>query len=504
MPRTLAFVSTLLLAAFCALPAQADSFIMRLLNKPVPGGVAVVDLGEEGPPPRAFYQGKPVLVVREEGRRWIAVVGIPLSTKPGPQKLEVRAATGNHEERFSVGSKHYREQRITLKNKRQVNPLPEDLKRIERELAEQTAAYRRFSPGLPSNLMLERIGPRRWIACLMLVWGCLSTAMLLVETARGFYLLRFLLGVAEAGFFPGILVYLNRWFPARRRGQITALFAIAVPMAGVIGGPLSGWILEGFHDALGLRGWQWMFLIEGLPVVLLGVVVWCSLPESFERVTWLSDEQKHLLREELAGEEQRKTITSFSGIFSNPQVWLLVAIYFAVMLAVNTIAFWMPSLIHGAGIAQDSRIGMLSAVPYLAGCAFMIFIGRSSDRLRERRWHLGIPLLMAAAGLSLAALAPTSAWLVMGGLVIAGMGASAALPMFWQLPPAFLSSATLAAGIALISSFGSIAAFLAPYLIGWMRDTTQSASLALYLLAILIALGAGLVLRTPAAVVNPR
>lgn len=318
------------------------------------------------------------------------------------------------------------------------------------------------------------------------------------------YLLRFLLGVAEAGFFPGILVYLNRWFPARRRGQITALFAIAVPMAGVIGGPLSGWILEGFHDALGLRGWQWMFLIEGLPVVLLGVVVWCSLPESFERVTWLSDEQKHLLREELAGEEQRKTITSFSGIFSNPQVWLLVAIYFAVMLAVNTIAFWMPSLIHGAGIAQDSRIGMLSAVPYLAGCAFMIFIGRSSDRLRERRWHLGIPLLMAAAGLSLAALAPTSAWLVMGGLVIAGMGASAALPMFWQLPPAFLSSATLAAGIALISSFGSIAAFLAPYLIGWMRDTTQSASLALYLLAILIALGAGLVLRTPAAVVNPR
>ncbi len=201
-------------------------------------------------------------------------------------------------------------------------------------------AYALF--GLPSNLMLERIGPRRWIACLMLVWGCLSTAMLLVETARGFYLLRFLLGVAEAGFFPGILVYLNRWFSARRRGQITALFAIAVPMAGVIGGPLSGWILEGFHDAPGLRGWQWMFLIEGLPVVLLGVVVWCSPPESFERVTWLSDEQKHLLREELAGEEQRKTITSFSGIFSNPQVWLLVAIYFAVMLAVNTIAFWMP------------------------------------------------------------------------------------------------------------------------------------------------------------------
>ncbi|VFT55478.1 2-oxo-hepta-3-ene-1,7-dioic acid hydratase [Pseudomonas aeruginosa] len=241
-----------------------------------------------------------------------------------------------------------------------------------------------------------------------------------------------------------------------------------------------------------------MFLIEGLPVVLLGVVVWCSLPESFERVTWLSDEQKHLLREELAGEEQRKTITSFSGIFSNPQVWLLVAIYFAVMLAVNTIAFWMPSLIHGAGIAQDSRIGMLSAVPYLAGCAFMIFIGRSSDRLRERRWHLGIPLLMAAAGLSLGG-PGTDQRLAGDGRPgdrrdgrqrrPADVLANCRRPSF-PAPPWPPESP-------LISSFGSIAAFLAPYLIGWMRDTTQSASLALYLLAILIALGAGLVLRTP-------
>ena len=229
-------------------------------------------------------------------------------------------------------------------------------------------------------------------------------------------------------------------------------------MAGVIGGPLSGWIPEGFHDALGLRGWQWMFLIEGLPVVLLGVVVWCSLPESFERVAWLSDEQKHLLREELAGEEQRKTITSFSGIFSNPQVWLLVAIYFAVMLAVNTIAFWMPSLIHGAGIAQDSRIGMLSAV--------------LPRRLRLHDLHR--PLFRPLARAPLAprhSVADGRRRSQPGGpgadQRLAGddrpgdrrMGASAALPMFWQLPPAFLSSATLAAGIALISSFGSIAAF---------------------------------------------
>ncbi|QBF26428.1 MFS transporter [Pseudomonas tructae] len=363
-------------------------------------------------------------------------------------------------------------------------------------------AYALF--GVPSNMALDRIGPRRWIATLMVVWGTLSTSMLWVESAQGFYVLRFLLGMAEAGFFPGILVYLNRWYPARRRGQITALFAIAVPMAGVVGGPLSGGILELFHDAAGLRGWQWMFLIEGAPVVLLGLVVLKCLPDSFESVSWLSSEQKQRLREQLSQEEQRKSITSFAGILRDSQVWLLVAVYFAVMLAVNTLAFWMPTLIHGAGIGSDGRVGLLSAVPYLAGCFFMIACGRSSDRQRERRWHLCVPLLMSAIGIAMAGLVPGNPVLVLGGLIIAGMGASAALPMFWQLPPAFLSNTTQAAGIALISSFGSIAAFLAPYLIGWMRDTTQSASLALFVLALFITLGGLLVLRTKAAIVNPQ
>lgn len=362
-------------------------------------------------------------------------------------------------------------------------------------------AYALF--GVPSNLALDRVGPRRWIASLMVVWGILSTSMLLVNSAVEFYSLRFLLGMAEAGFFPGILVLLNRWYPARRRAQVTALFAIAVPMAGVLGGPLSGGILEAFHDVGGLRGWQWMFLIEGAPVVLLGLVVLKYLPDTYESVSWLTDDQKTQLRDQFHSEEQRKAITSFSGILKDSQVWLLVAIYFAVMLAVNTLAFWMPSLIHGAGIGSDGKVGLLSAVPYLAGCFFMIACGRSSDRHHERRWHLLVPLLMSATGIAIAGLLPQSPLLVLSGLVIAGMGASAALPMFWQLPPAFLSNSTQAAGIALISSFGSIASFLAPYLIGWMRDNTDSASLALYVLAALIALGAVLVLRTQAATVNP-
>ena len=363
-------------------------------------------------------------------------------------------------------------------------------------------AYALF--GVPSNMALDRVGPRRWIATLMMVWGALSASMFLVDSAAGFYGLRFLLGVAEAGFFPGILVFLNRWYPAGRRAQITALFAIAVPMAGVIGGPLSGGILESFHNVGGLRGWQWMFVIEGVPVILLGLVVLKCLPDSFETVTWLAPQQKQQLREQLNHEEQRKSITSFSAILRNPQVWLLVAVYFAVMLAVNTLAFWMPTLIHGAGIGSDGKVGLLSAIPYLAGCFFMIGCGRSSDRHRERRWHLCVPLWMAAIGIAMAGLSPANPIPVLAGLIVAGMGASAALPMFWQLPPAFLSNSTQAAGIALISSFGSIASFFAPYLIGWMRDTTHSASLALYVLALLIALGGFLVLRTQASIVNPQ
>lgn len=362
-------------------------------------------------------------------------------------------------------------------------------------------AYALF--GVPSNLMLERIGPRRWIATLMVVWGTLSASMLLIESSSAFYLLRFALGAAEAGFFPGILVYLNRWYPAGRRAQVTALFAIAVPLAGVVGGPLSGAILAFMHDAAGLRGWQWMFLLEGAPVILLGLVVLAALPERFELVHWLDDRQKAALRAQFGSEEQRKTVTSLGGVFSSPAIWLLVAVYCAVMLAVNTLAFWMPSLIHGAGIGSDASVGMLSALPYLAGCVFMLACGRSSDRQRERRWHLCVPLLMAAAGIGITGLAPQQPWPVMGGLMLAGMGASAALPMFWQLPPAFLNARTQAAGIALISSLGSIASFAAPYFIGWVRDTTQSASLALYALACFITLGGLLVLRTRAVIVNP-
>ncbi|WP_454814229.1 MFS transporter [Labrys neptuniae] len=363
-------------------------------------------------------------------------------------------------------------------------------------------AYALF--GVPSNLMLDRLGPRRGITLIMLVWGVLSASTFLVTSAQQFYGLRLLLGIAEAGFFPGVLVYINRWFPQRRRGQITALFALAVPAAGLLGGPISGSILESFNTIAGLRGWQWMFLLEGLPVILLAFVVYAALPGTVRDASWLTEPQKDHLMATLAAEQKPTANISLSQCIRDPRVWQLVGIYFAVMLAVNTIAFWTPALINGAGITSDIRIGLLSAVPYLAGCVFMLAVGLSSDRFRERRWHLCIPLLMAACGLAIVGLDPGNPVSTMLGLTLAGMGASTSLPLFWQLPPAFMSAAVLAAGIAFVSSLGNVAAFLAPYFIGWMRDATQSSSLALYCVAALIAIGSLAVLRLPPSLVNPR
>ncbi|WP_236531132.1 MFS transporter [Pseudomonas syringae] len=356
-------------------------------------------------------------------------------------------------------------------------------------------SYAMFS--VPSNLALVKFGPRRWIAFLMFAWGAMSTAMFLVTTPMEFYVIRFCLGAAEAGFFPGILYYINCCFPKHYRGRVTALFALAVPIAGILGGPLSGGIIVGFHHLMGLSGWQWMFLIEGFPVVLLGLVVWKYLPDTLAKVKWLSPEEKSYAIAAVSQAHEGPKASSFREIICTKNIWVLVCIYFAVRLSVNTTAFWLPTFIHGTGIGNDGVVGLLSAIPYIFGAGFMIFMGRSSDLNDERRWHLSISLLMAAIGLMVAGAFPTNTWIVMIALIVLGMGSSAALSMFWQLPPTFIAPAVLAGGLGLISSFGSIASFLAPSLIGWVRDTTQSSALALYVLGVLIAIGAGLVFATP-------
>lgn len=363
-------------------------------------------------------------------------------------------------------------------------------------------AYALF--GLPSNMALDKFGAKRWICTIMILWGLLSAGMFMVKTEEQFYAVRFLLGAAEAGFFPGIMLYITRWFPRRRRATMTAWFALAVPIAGILGGPVSGMIIDGMNNIGGLRGWQWMFILEGIPVVLLALLVLKYLPDTIAGATFLTEDEKKILSDELNSEEKSKTetATSFMGIFFNKYVWILVIVYFAVRLSVNTLSYWMPTFIHGAGISSNTAVGFLSAAPYIFGLLFMLFIGYSSDRTGERRMHLFICMLMSAVGLALAGVMSSSIIAVIIGLSIACMGANAALPLYWQFPPAFLSAATLSAGLAIISSFGSVASFAAPYMIGWMRDNIADPGMALYIISFMIVIGAFIVLSVPAKQVN--
>lgn len=354
-------------------------------------------------------------------------------------------------------------------------------------------AYMLF--GVPSNIMLEKLGPRRWIAVIMVSWGILSAATMFITNHIEFYTLRFLLGMAEAGFFPGILIYINRWFPSRRRGKITAMFTLAVPLASVLGAPISGWIIDYFHGSSGMHGWQWMFLLEGIPVVLLGIVILCYLPEHYKNVNWLSDEEKQQLELEQQGEELNKTSMPLSAFIKNSKLWLLFGIYFAVMLGINANNFWIPNLIKTSGIETETTVGLLTSLCWGLSCIFMILTGMSADHYNERRWHLIVPLLMAAIGFVGTGIFTNNTFLVVTFLSISIMGAATALPMFWQLPPMFLTSKDAISGIALVSSLGNLAGFLAPYLIGWVKDMTGgSPSIGLYLLALMIVAGAALVI----------
>lgn len=336
---------------------------------------------------------------------------------------------------------------------------------------------------------------------MMLFWGVTSTAMMFAQNSTHFYILRFLLGVAEAGFFPSIIVYINRWFPSRSRGKITAMFTLAVPLASVLGAPLSGWIIQTFHASANLHGWQWMLMLEGVPVILLGIIILCYLPDKFSRVAWLSEKEKQLLNKELNFEEKKKiehSQESFICFLKDPKLLILFGVYSAVMLGMNAVNFWMPDLIGSTGVDNKTNVGLLTAIPWFLACIFMVATGASADRHNERRWHLIIPLLMVTIGFIGAGIFYNNLYILMIFLCIATMGTGTSLPMFWQIPPAFLIAKNVAIGVAFISSLGNLASFLAPYLIGWVKNYTGSASIGLYILAILIALGASLLLLIPA------
>ncbi|MBB5609118.1 MULTISPECIES: MFS transporter [unclassified Janthinobacterium] len=361
--------------------------------------------------------------------------------------------------------------------------------------------------GVPSNLLLHKLGARKVIGTLMIAWGIASACLMFVTTPSAFYILRFITGMFEAGFFPGIVLYFTNWYPASRRGRIMGLFMSAIPISGLLGSPLSGWMMEFFSDHHGLAGWQWMFLLQGIPTVVLGLLVYVLLNDGIQQATWLNGEEKRLLLADLADDERQRraganTVDSFASVLKNGQVWMLGLVYFCIQMGVYAINFWLPTIVKSLGYSSPVTVGWISAIPYLCASIFMICVGRSADRHKERRWHLSGPLLMALCGLMLATQAHGNVVIAMIGLSLATMGVLSGLPMFWPLPTAFLGSAAAAGGLALINSLGQIAGFVSPFLVGWIKDATGSTDVALYILSAVLLLGAILVLRVPAKTVN--
>jgi MFS transporter, ACS family, tartrate transporter len=346
---------------------------------------------------------------------------------------------------------------------------------------------------VPSNLALEKFGASRWIARIMITWGIISALMAVVSGVWSFYGVRFLLGVAEAGFFPGIILYLTYWYPAEYRARFLAAFAIAVPVSTVIGAPVSG-LLLGLDGAMGLQGWQWLFIIEGVPSVLLGIVTWFYLADRPAKADWLSAEQKAWLAAKLESEvaaKQAATHLTLGQALSSPKVIALSLVYFGFVAALYGMQFWLPTIVKAFGFS-NAQTGFVTAVPYLFGTVAMILWARHSDATRERVMHVGAPLLLTAAALGVCGYV-TDPMTTMVVLTVAAIGVFCTFGVFWTLPTAWLSGTAAAGAIALINSIGNLAGFAGPYLIGWVKETTGSTSSGLCVLAVLPLLGGLLV-----------
>jgi MFS transporter, ACS family, tartrate transporter len=338
---------------------------------------------------------------------------------------------------------------------------------------------------VPSNLALEKFGASRWIARIMVTWGIISALMATVSGETSFYVLRFLLGVAEAGFFPGIILYLTYWYPAEYRARFLAAFAIAVPVSTVIGAPISG-LLLGLDGVMGLRGWQWLFILEGIPSVLLGIVTWFYLTDRPEKADWLTGEQKAWLKAKLDAEiatKQAAKHLTLAEALSSPKVITLSLVYFGFVGALYGMQFWLPQIVKAFGLT-NAQTGFVTAIPYLFGTIAMILWARHSDATRERVAHVGGPLLLTALALAVSSYI-TDPTITMAVLTVAAIGVFCTFAVFWTLPTAWLSGTAAAGGIALINSIGNLAGFGGPYLIGWVKDATGNTSTGLLVLSLL-------------------
>ena len=329
---------------------------------------------------------------------------------------------------------------------------------------------------VPSNLLLEKIGAKKTIMRITIGWGLVCIAQMFVTTPTMFYFLRFLLGVFEAGFYPGIILYLTYWYPTTRRARAFGLFMSASALAGVIGGPLAGAIMTGMHGVNGWSGWQWLFLLEGIPSVLAGVVTMFYLTNKPQEAKWLTEEEKRLVLADierdhgLLGDREH----SFLGALRDPRIWLMVLIFFCVIAANSSLTFFAPTLVKQLGFASTMQIGWIMSAIYLLGAAGMILNGRHSDRAKEARLHCGGAALVGAVGLAVLALVGDNAGVALAALAVAVVGTMSAIPVFWQLPNYFLSGTAAAAGIALINSIANLAGFGAPWMLGVVKTNTGS------------------------------
>ena len=328
---------------------------------------------------------------------------------------------------------------------------------------------------IPSNLIMQRVGARWWIARIMVTWGVLSSCMMFVKTPAAFYTLRFLLGLAEAGFLPGMIFYFTHWIPARDRARVFALFLTSTALAGVIGAPVSAALLK-LGGAGGLAGWQWLFLVEGLPAVALGVITWFYLPDRPSRARWLSAPEQAWLEETLRIErevqERTHRFTLWQAL-THGRVWRLCVLYFATIISFYGVAFWLPQIIQSFSGLSNAAASLISALPYLAASVGMVLVARHSDRTGERRRHVAAAAFAGAAGLIIGALVQRHPIAALLALCLTATGIWSTLGPFWSLPTTFLSGTAAAGGIALINSVGNMGGFVGPTVVGFLKERTQ-------------------------------
>ncbi len=341
---------------------------------------------------------------------------------------------------------------------------------------------------VPCNIALQKIGAKYWLGPIMIVWGMVSACTMLVKSAAGFYTVRFLLGVVESGFFPGVILYLTFWYTSRHRAKMVAAFMTAIPLSGVIGGPVSGFLLDRMSSVGGLRGWQWLFLAEAAPSILAGIVTMFFLQDSPHKAKWLDDREKSLLVQRLHEEETVKKSSapghhSLADAFRSSKVWLLCFVYFGVVMGNYGIGFWLPQIVKDTLTKDPWRIGLLTMIPWGIGAIVMVVVGHHSDVTRERRWHIALAAIAGSVAFALSALPGISGSLGLLALTVATAGIVSASSTFWSLPTAYLSGTAASAGIAWINSVGNLAGYVSPFLVGRIRDATHSMTPALLLLS---------------------